>query len=203
MTSRDASPASLIPAARLLERPFNRGARDAAESLNDQLLAAGVGLRSTVSRDERGESLVRFASGEMAPSQAQELARLLRKGMKRAHRAADSLLTATRKHHLEDFPDPTVRDGRIVLGEISVTTADRLANILGAPPQPDPGDIEDWPEAQLVVDRLDSQIHRVTGEFLHMDYLAWCQRCGEPPAISLGDLSVKGARRLASALHST
>ncbi|UYB39262.1 hypothetical protein SLV14_001738 [Streptomyces sp. Je 1-4] len=139
--------------------------------------------------------------------EAEELARLIGKGMRSAHKTADRLRRTFLAHDL-DMADPTVSDDQIGLGELSVPVAERLAVLLGTPQQDlnasyDENDPDGSVYHHKVGDRLCDAFRAVTGEklidfYVHHD----CIRCDGEAAITLGRVNVKGARRLLRALRS-
>ncbi|MDF2257197.1 hypothetical protein [Streptantibioticus ferralitis] len=139
--------------------------------------------------------------GTTDPATALHLARLIRKSLKRAFKTADVLSSAFQAHGL-DVPTPHVYGAKIRLGNVSICTADRLACVLGAPSQPELAETPDWPEGQQVLDRLDAAFKQATrGGFMDTYFHPYCQRCGGEPAITLGDLTLRTARRLVTALQ--
>ncbi|WP_261951650.1 hypothetical protein [Streptomyces nigrescens] len=181
-------------------RPTRQETATAASALERELRAAGLsGLRPALGGDDEEPHVT--LNGIDAVTAA-ELARLLRKGMRRTYKIASDLHAALLSHGLEDFPTPYVHNASIHLGDVSVSTADRLALILGAPPQPDLPDLPDWPEAQQVYERLNTAFVKATrGGFMDMHLHPYCQRCDHDPAITLGELKVRTARRLVTALQ--
>ncbi|MEU3597153.1 hypothetical protein ABZ714_00220 [Streptomyces sp. NPDC006798] len=132
-----------------------------------------------------------------------QLTNLLRRGMKRAYETRDRLRRALAVHGL-DAPDLGLADGEVVLGDLTVAAADRLAQLLGAPPRPPRSDrdLDDWPEAQKVVARLQGAFREATGGgFLDLLFLSDCLRCGGEPVVSTGPIPLKSARRLLNALE--
>ncbi|MEU9777245.1 hypothetical protein [Streptomyces sp. NPDC047968] len=175
-------------------------ASEAARELDRVLSATGLPIGLSP-RDRTGENpLIQLPA--ISPAQAVELTRLLRRAMRRTYRAAEALLAAVRAHGLADFPEPLVYRGRIRLGDVPVHTADRLACLLGAPPQPDLAEIPDWPEGSQVMERLGVAFRQATkGRFMDTQFHPYCQRCEADPAITLGDIDVDTARRLTAALQ--
>ncbi|QEU93367.1 hypothetical protein [Streptomyces kanamyceticus] len=177
-----------------------QGTAQAASALDRELRAAGLASLQPVLDDDRETPYVRL--NRIDAVTAAELARLLHKGMRSAYKVVSDLRAAVRAHGLEDFPVPYVYCTKIHLGDIPVATADRLALLLGAPPQPGLADVPDWPEARQVFDRLNSAFAEATrGGFMDMYLHPYCQRCDGDPAISLGELQVRTARRLVTALQ--
>ncbi|WDN52475.1 hypothetical protein [Streptomyces clavuligerus] len=132
-----------------------------------------------------------------------QLTDLLRRSMKRAYETRDRMRRALAAHGL-DAPDLGLADGEIVLGNLTVAAADRLAQLLGAPPRPPrpDRDLDDWPEAQKTVARLQGAFREATGGgFLDLLFLSDCLRCGGEPVVSTGPIPLKSARRLVSALE--
>lgn len=89
-----------------------------------------AGLRAGVADTEAG-SLVRITP--LDPVDAQQLARLIRTGTKRALKAARTLREICAGYRI-DLPGLRVRQGRITLGPIQVDDAARLARLLNAVP---------------------------------------------------------------------
>ncbi|AYN33791.1 hypothetical protein DUI70_3290 [Streptomyces albus] len=99
------------------------------------------------------------------------------------------------------FPTPYADRGRIVLGEISAPTADRLATLLGAEPVAARSELPDWTEGRRIVQRVRDAVRAaVEGEFVDVDFWPYCPRCDEDPVVTLGSLSPPAARSLARAL---
>ncbi|MEU3973408.1 hypothetical protein [Streptomyces bacillaris] len=201
MTSTITAPPTLPAAAQHPGvQPTPQETCDAAGVLSDVLRAAGLTMLAPIFyEDERGPFV---QLSKIDADEATELARLVRKGMKRSFQTALDLHAAVRAHGLDNFPAPVVRHARIHLGDVSVPTADRLACILGAPPQPAKLDITEWPEAWQVVDRLSAAFNEATGGgLLDMGFHPRCERCEGEPVIVLGSLKIKTARRLVRALQ--
>ncbi|MFJ5029521.1 hypothetical protein ACIQB5_15660 [Streptomyces sp. NPDC088560] len=141
--------------------------------------------------------------GRVSPETAAELARLIQRSMRRAYRTVDSLRAVFEARGLA-VPGLAVWDGRIDLGDVSIETADRLACLLGAPPQPGSRmELSEWSEAHEVVDRLGDAFKTATrGGFLDLLFHPDCLRCDALAAVRLGSIPVKSARRLATAIES-
>ncbi|GGN51571.1 hypothetical protein GCM10012285_41810 [Streptomyces kronopolitis] len=135
--------------------------------------------------------------------QAARLEHLVRKGMDGIYSLAEELRCAVLNHGLVDFPVPLVCGlDSIVLGDISIHTAERLACILGAEPGTELAEVPDWPEANAVCDRLAAAFKAATdGAFMDMILHSYCRRCDEDPAIELGSIKADVARRFVKALH--
>lgn len=115
--------------------------------------------------------------------------------------AAEALNSALGAHELDGHPTPTSDKGRIALGEIPVTSADRLADVLGAEPAPERTELPDWPEGHRIVLRLRTALASAIGhEFVDVAFVPYCPRCDEDPVLTLGSLSLTAARRLTQAL---
>ncbi len=118
-----------------------------------------------------------------------------------AHEAAYALQSALSTHQLGGFPTPYADRGRIVLGEISAPTADRLATLLGAEPVAARSELPDWTEGRRIVQRVRDAVRAaVEGEFVDVDFWPYCPRCDEDPVVTLGSLSPVAARNLTRAL---
>ncbi|MEU6172760.1 hypothetical protein ABZ832_12605 [Streptantibioticus parmotrematis] len=134
------------------------------------------------------------------------LVSLLRAGMRDHFATADALHAAFRAHGLNagsHFPVPVVRQLRICLGEISVHTALALGSLLGAAPFPtELTEVPDYPESQLVMDRLYEAVKTTTSGFMDVQLHPNCMKCGHSPTISLGAFKLNMAKRLVEALRS-
>ncbi|MEV0780912.1 hypothetical protein [Streptomyces sp. NPDC050428] len=98
------------------------------------------------------------------------------------HETADGLRAALRAHGL-DVPGLCVEQDKVGLGDITVTTADRLARLLGAPAQPVERNLEEWPEAPQVMRRLGAAFKTATGGgFLDLYFHHDCVRCDRDAA---------------------
>ncbi|MFE3587048.1 hypothetical protein ACFXOY_05920 [Streptomyces niveus] len=116
------------------------------------------------------------------------------------HETADALRTTLRAHGL-DVPGPSVEQDRISLGDITVTTADRLARLLGAPEPQVERNLEEWPEARQVMRRLGAAFRVVTGGgFLDLYFHPDCVRCDRDAVVAAGPINAPEARRLVSRL---
>ncbi|WP_405613909.1 hypothetical protein [Streptomyces sp. NBC_01508] len=117
------------------------------------------------------------------------------------HQTADALRTALRERGL-DVPGLTVEQGRIALGDITVTTADRLARLLGAPVRRVERHLEEWPEARQVMRRLGAAFAAATGGgFLDLYFHHDCVRCDSDAALTLSPISLPEAQHLLSSLR--
>lgn len=115
--------------------------------------------------------------------------------------AADALRTALSARRLE-VPELTVAQRKIHLGDVSVSTADRLACLLGAPPQVVERDLEEWPEVQRVMSRLGAAFGAATdGGFLDLYFHPDCVRCDRYAVLSLGSIDLPTALRLVTTLR--
>ncbi|MEU4931052.1 hypothetical protein AB0G54_31885 [Streptomyces yokosukanensis] len=172
---------------------------EASNELNRAARAAGLSISPMPEMDRPTEYV---DLGKVAPETAAELARLIRSGMRRAYRTVDDLQVVCQAHGLA-IPDLSVQEGKIDLGDVSVDAADRLACLLGAPPQPESRlDLNEWSEARKVMDRLSCAFKAATrGGFIDLYFHPDCLRCDTDAAISLGSIPVKTARRLVNALQ--
>lgn len=90
----------------------------------------------------------------------------------------------------------------ISLGDITVTTADRLARLLGAPEQQVERNLEEWPEARQVMRRLGAAFNAVTGGgFLDLYFHPDCVRCDRDAVVTPGPINAPEARRLLDCLR--
>lgn len=90
------------------------------------------------------------------------------------------------------------------LGDVTVTTADRLASLLGAPARDVERNLEEWPEARQVMRRLGAAFRAATGGgFLDLYFHHDCIRCDSDAALTLGPIKLPEAQRLLSSLSRT
>ena len=116
------------------------------------------------------------------------------------HETADALRAAMREHDL-DVPGLSVEQGRVSLGDVTVTTADRLAHLLGAPVQKVERNLAEWPEARQVMRRLGAAFKAATGGgFLDLYFHHDCVRCDRDAAVTLGPIKLTEAQQLVSSL---
>ncbi|MFC8076158.1 hypothetical protein ACFUN8_11550 [Streptomyces sp. NPDC057307] len=116
------------------------------------------------------------------------------------HETADALRAALREHGL-DLPGLSVEQGKVSLGDVTATTADRLARLLGAPVQKVERNLAEWPEAQQVMRRLGAAFRTATGGgFLDLYFHHDCVRCDRDAALTLGPINQHDAQRLLSSL---
>ncbi|MFI0743272.1 hypothetical protein ACH4PU_35145 [Streptomyces sp. NPDC021100] len=169
----------------------------AAHELQQILGTAGLIGPTVLVAGDRPRIRLDFIEAETADA----LTLLVRKSLKRAFRTADELGAAFRAHLLE-MPEPRVHQAKIRLGEITLPTADRLARLLGAPPEHRERDVTEWAEAQRVLGRLGTAFTAATdGGFLDLLFQPDCLRCDGTAAVALGDINVRTARRLVSVLQ--
>ncbi|MFF2025233.1 hypothetical protein ACFVW2_25925 [Streptomyces sp. NPDC058171] len=182
----------------LQPRPLTTSLPGAIRDLNAVCREVGLPLPVSPSTEDPAR---RIELGTVDEDTVLQLTDLLRRGMKRTYETRDRLRRALTAHGL-DAPDLGLEDGEIVLGNLPVAAAERLAQLLGAPPRPVTTALDDWPEAQEVLTRLQKAFRDATGGgFLDLLFLSDCLRCGGEPVISTGPISVKTARRLVSALE--
>lgn len=182
--------------------PSQDDAAAAARMLRQALSGAGLSIQAELAVDGQGP-YVRLDRASAAS--ATELAELIGEGMHRARKTRKALEKAFLARGLTGFSrPPSVQNGLIVLGEVPAATADQLAVLLGAPPAPDDfvgEEVVEGPEAEALLDRLDTAFREATGGgFMDMSFLPYCPRCGGDPGVELGDLTVPTARRLVKAL---
>ncbi|MEU9750939.1 hypothetical protein [Streptomyces niveus] len=100
-----------------------------------------------------------------------------------------------------DVPGLSVEQDSVSLGDITVTTADRLARLLGAPEQQVERNLEEWPEARQVMRRLGAAFNAVTGGgFLDLYFHPDCVRCDRDAAVTLGPIKTAEVQRLLASL---
>ncbi|WP_103513207.1 hypothetical protein [Streptomyces sp. SM13] len=152
-----------------------------------------AGLRAGVADTEAG-NLVRITP--LDPVDAQQLARLIRTGTKRALKAARALREICAGYRI-DLPGLRVRQGRITLGPIQVDDAARLARLLNAvPPTTEQPDTDAAPDAGAVKAMLTQAFPQATGGALSVSV-----RENTPDLLDLGSIDARTARRLIRALQ--
>lgn len=153
-----------------------------------------AGLSAGVADTEAGD-LVRITP--LDPVDAQQLARLIRTGTKRALKAARTLREICAGYRI-DLPGLRVRQGRITLGPIQVDDAARLARLLNAVPpataQPGTGAA---PDADTVRVMLAQAFPQAAGG----GALSVSVRENTPDLLDLGSIDARTARRLIRALQ--
>ncbi|MGA4841220.1 hypothetical protein [Streptomyces sp. G45] len=174
-----------------------RAASAAALDLHHACTAAGLDLSALPSMERPDQVDI----GWVSPQTAQELARMIRRTIKQALRVSERLRAVFRTRGL-GMPDPYVRHGRIELGAISLTTADRLTGLLGGPSSDPDVDLSYWPEAQLLIARLSKAFQRATGGgLLDPQFHPDCLHCDAEAQLALGSIPTATARRLAHVLE--
>lgn len=152
-----------------------------------------AGLRAGVADTEAGD-LVRITP--LDPVDAQQLARLIRTGTKRALKAARALREICAGYRI-DLPGLRVRQGRITLGPIQVDDAARLARLLNAvPPTTEQPETDAAPDAGAVKAMLTHAFPQATGGALSVSV-----RENTPDLLDLGSIDARTARRLIRALQ--
>ncbi|MFE4610907.1 hypothetical protein ACFRK5_21555 [Streptomyces niveus] len=177
-----------------------RTCADAASEVNRVSRAAGLSGLSAELAAEGPVPMVGLSAVDAET--AVEIARLIRRGTKRAYKTVDALRAVFDSRGV-NVPDLDLHQGQVQLGDVSVDTADALARLLGAPPQAiEVGDGE-WPEAQQIADRLRAAFKTATGGgFLDPTVHPDCLRCGALIGLSLQAIDLRSARRLLAALRS-
>ncbi|MEV0257731.1 hypothetical protein AB0H82_26170 [Streptomyces sp. NPDC050732] len=180
------------------EQAHRAAAANASLALERASRAAGLNLSALPSMSRTGQVDI----SSVSPQVASELATLIRRRAKSAFRAAAQLKAAFQSHDLE-IPDPHVSNRQICLGDVTLETADRLACLLGAPPQRgSEGELAYWPHTQMLVARLSTAFRQATGGgFLDPEHHPACLRCNTEAHITLGAISPELARRMAGALR--
>ncbi|MFD5553764.1 hypothetical protein ACFWIA_07980 [Streptomyces sp. NPDC127068] len=142
--------------------------------------------------------------GTADPMTVRRLADLLRTSMKDTFETLAALRGVLEAHGLT-APDLAVVAGEIVVGDLTVPDAERLAQALGAPPREAGADpvieLADWPQGKEVTARLDRALREATDRFIDLAFQPDCGRCGGKPVVSTGAVSVATARRLLAALE--
>ncbi|WP_330174241.1 hypothetical protein OG875_12255 [Streptomyces sp. NBC_01498] len=119
----------------------------------------------------------------------------------KTQQTADALSAKLRQHRLH-IPGLAARQDSIVLGDVTVTTADHLALLLGAPAQQVQRNLDQWPEAQQLMRRLGAAFRTVTGGgFLDLYFHHDCVRCDSDAALTLGPIGPREAELLLSAIQ--
>ncbi|MCX4659126.1 hypothetical protein [Streptomyces uncialis] len=174
---------------------------EAIRDLNSVCREAGLTLMVCPNPDAPGREAT---LGPVDPTTVRQMTGLLRISMERTYDTVAALRSTLEAHGIKS-PDLGVVAGEIVLGDLTVPDAERLAQVLGAPlrgPEEDPVvELADWPQGKEVVDRLDRAFRQATDGFLDLAFHPDCCRCGETPAVSTGAITVGTARRLLDALE--
>ncbi|MER7047941.1 hypothetical protein [Streptomyces jumonjinensis] len=174
---------------------------EAIRDLNSVCSEAGLSLMVCPNPDAPGREA---KLGTADPTTVRQLTDLLRTSMKRTYDTVAALRSTLEAHGLKT-PDLSVVAGEIVLGDLTVPDAERLARVLGAPPREPEADpvieLADWPQGKEVTARLDRAFRQATDGFIDLAFQPDCCRCGEKPAVSTGAISVGTARRLLDALE--
>ncbi|MFE7129346.1 hypothetical protein ACFVIM_00605 [Streptomyces sp. NPDC057638] len=174
---------------------------DAIRDLNATCSEVGLRLVACPSPDDPGREAV---LGTADPATVRQLTDLLRASMTRTYDTVAALRGAVAAHGVQ-VPDLSVVAGEIMLGDLTVPDAERLAQVLGAPardPEAEPvSELADWPQGKEVAARLGHAFREVTGKFIDLAFQPDCSRCGSKPAISTGAVSVGTARLLLEALE--
>ncbi|MGW4626142.1 hypothetical protein [Streptomyces rubiginosohelvolus] len=131
----------------------------------------------------------------LSPTDARQLARLIRTGTKRTLKAARTLREICEGYRI-DLPGLRVEQGRITLGPIRIDDAARLARLLDAVPQATerPSTTAD---AATVKALLDHAFPQATGG----GTLSVSVRESTPGLLHLGSIDARTARRLIRALQ--
>ncbi|MET9661733.1 hypothetical protein [Streptomyces sp. NPDC006510] len=172
--------------------------------LHDALAEAGISGLTQVSAHPRGGPPVMHLK-RLDSTTATTLISLLRAGMSEHFATADALHDAFQDHGLyahSPFPEPAVNGLRIRLGDVSVHSALALGTLLGAGPVPtELAQIPDYPESVQVMERLFQAVREKTSGFMDVTFHPNCMKCDHFPTITLGDLGMDTAKRLAEALQ--
>ncbi|MFE2974246.1 hypothetical protein [Streptomyces sp. NPDC059258] len=160
--------------------------------LRAALSEAGLSARVTTT-DADAQNPVRVTL--LSPTDARQLARLIRTGTKRTLKAARSLREICEGYRI-DLPGLRVEQGRITLGPIRIDDAARLARLLDAVPLATerPSATAD---AATVKDLLDHAFPQATGG----GTLPVSVREETPNLLDLGSIDARTARRLIRALQ--
>lgn len=127
----------------------------------------------------------------LSPTDARQLARLIRTGTKRTLKAARALREICEGYRI-DLPGLRVRHGRITLGPVHVDDAARLARLLGAVPP-----TTEQPDADAMGAMLGRAFPQATGGGI----LSVSVRENTPHILELGSIDARTARRLIRALQ--
>ncbi|WP_282686702.1 MULTISPECIES: hypothetical protein [unclassified Streptomyces] len=160
--------------------------------LRAALSEAGLNARVTAS-DSDAQNPVRVTL--LSPTDARQLARLIRTGTKRTLKAARSLREICEGYRI-DLPGLRVEQGRITLGPIRIDDAARLARLLDLVPQAteQPSTTAD---AATVKALLAHAFPQATGG----GTLSVSVREETPNLLDLGSVDARTARRLIRALQ--
>lgn len=168
--------------------------RDAAFELDHAFRAAELGALSVVPVIDRGTPKIVLSAIDLET--AVEVARLIRRALTRTHKVADALRSAFEAHEL-DLPDLGVENSKVLIGRVSLPTADRLARLLGEPDR-DPGSAIG---PQGTADRLRTGFKNATGGVLRIEDIEDPRYHRGRAGLSLRAIDVNAARRLLMALQ--
>lgn len=191
MTAMTSALDDTTPEERLREQTWQ-----ASIALDVIFRAAGLSVYYVTVDDDRPDPCITL--GTIRAADATTLTELIRKGMAPTFEAATSLGAALLAHGLEVSP-PAVRDGRIWLGTLSVSTADQLGRPLGAPVQEASADLTEADEAEQVADRLTAALKQAGGCAVALDLQPECRH--EEAEIHLGPIDAPTAALLTARLE--
>ncbi|MFH9475844.1 hypothetical protein ACH4L7_18610 [Streptomyces anulatus] len=160
--------------------------------LRAALSEAGLSARVTAP-DADAQNPVRITL--LSPTDARQLARLIRTGTKRTLKAARTLRDVCEGYRV-DLPGLRVEHGRITLGPIRIDDAARLARLLDAVPQTT-GQAGTAADATTVKAQLAHAFPQATGG----GTLSVSVRENAPGLLDLGSIDARTARRLIRALQ--
>lgn len=173
---------------------------EAIRDLNRVCADVGLSMMACPNPEDPGHEAT---LGAVDQATVRRLTDLLHISMQRTYDAVAALRSALEAHGLKT-PELGVRAGEIVLGDLSLSDAVRLAELLGVPRWEPTDSLEvelaDWFQSQVVVDRLGRAFREATGGFLDLLFHHGCHRCGRSPAIATGAFPVGTALRLLDAL---
>ncbi|MFF8967103.1 hypothetical protein ACF1BK_30620 [Streptomyces globisporus] len=173
-------------------RPHMPAPPSPSAELRAALSEAGLNAR-VATPDADAQNPVRVTL--LSPSDARQLARLIRTGTKRTLKAARSLREICEGYRI-DLPGLRVEQGRITLGPIRIDDAARLARLLDSVPLATEQS-STTADAATVKALLDHAFPQATGG----GTLSVSVREEAPNLLNLGSIDARTARRLIRALQ--
>ncbi|MFE7333608.1 hypothetical protein [Streptomyces griseus] len=163
-----------------------------SSELRAALSQAGLNAGVTDTESET-ENPVRIAP--LSPTDARQLARLIRTGTKRTLKAARALREICEGYRI-DLPGLRVKQGRITLGPIRIDDAARLARLLGAVPQ-----ITEQPGTDADAGTVRAMLIQAFPQATGGGVLSVSVRENTPDLLDRGSIDARTARRLIRALQ--
>ncbi|MFI5756239.1 hypothetical protein [Streptomyces sp. NPDC051569] len=164
---------------------------DAATELTRVFRAACLRELTVLPTPVDGGETANITLSTVGPETALQLARLLRNALTRTHRVADALRDTFEGLGL-DVPDVHVENDKVLLGSLSLSTADQLATLLGAH-----GERGLATDAEHVTGRLCAAFKTETGGVLRTEAV----QSGGKTALLMKAIDVNTARHLLMSLQ--